>query len=201
LRISVLGNLFARLGFSGAPFLLPLLLQIGLGYSSQVSGLLLAPIAIGLIAIRPFSVYLLKKLGFKRILIFNTLALGVSLWLFSLITFKTSIFIIGLMSFVFGVLATLQYSSMNPLAYAETPEDKLSAVTSMMGTTQQLAQSFGVAICALVLTYFSVGQKLTVGVFHHTFWVMGGITMLSSLLFINLRHSDGQETMLKGSDA
>jgi len=64
-RISIVGNLFARFGFGGVPFLLPLLLQIGLGYSAVIGGLLLVPIAFGIIAVKIISLRVLKRFGYR----------------------------------------------------------------------------------------------------------------------------------------
>jgi hypothetical protein len=64
-----MGNLLARSSFGGLPFLLPLLLQFGFGYSSEISGLLLAPTALGVLLIKPFSFQILQTLGYKRLLL------------------------------------------------------------------------------------------------------------------------------------
>lgn len=92
-KISILGNLLSRLGFGGIPFLLPLLLQMGLGYPAQISGLLLSPIAIGVVVSKQFTFQLLKYLGYKKLLIINTLVVGFSLWSCMLITNSTSIYL------------------------------------------------------------------------------------------------------------
>lgn len=196
-RISFLGNLFARLGFGGVPFLLPLLLQIGLGYSSQLAGVLLAPIAVGLMMTKPFLKFLLQKFGFKHLLIINTILLSFSLWSFMSVNSQTSIYVIGFQTFIFGFIISMQYSCMNPLAYAESPADKLSAVTSIMGTTQQLAQSFGVAISAILLRYYSAYSSsshiLTPDVFKHTFLIIGLITLCATIIFTRLNPDDGHQ--------
>jgi len=195
-RISVLGNLFSRLGFGGVPFLVPLLLQIGLHYPPQVSGMLLAPIALGMILVRPFSLKLLRFFGYKKLLILNTLLLGASINLFYFVNVDTSLFVICILTFVFGFLISLQYGGMNSLGYTSIGVDDLSPATSVISTLQQLAQSFGVAISAFFLRYFSVGQSvsdLVTPVFHSTFLVMGTLTLLSAVIFMWLKREDGGE--------
>lgn len=196
-QISFLGNLLARLGFGGVPFLLPLLLQIGLGYSAQLAGLLLAPVALGLMLVKPFLKHILGRLGFKRMLIINTVILSISLWAFMSISQNMPLFVIGILTFIFGFLISMQYSCMNPLAYAEAPNDMLSSITSIMGTTQQLAQSFGVAISAILLRYFSAhavpAHTLTTPVFRHTFLIIGIITLFSTFIFLRLKPEDGHQ--------
>lgn len=194
-RISVMGNLLTRLGFGGMPFLLPLLLQMALGFSPQLSGLLLAPTAFGVVLVKPLSVYILRFFGFKKLLILNTILVSLSLCLFTAIDKTTSIYSIGILTFIYGFLISLQYTGMNSLAYASITHEELSAATSIMSTVQQLAQSFGVATAAILVKFFSVSglAVLTIKTFHQTFFTMGLLTFLSILIFIHLKNEDGRE--------
>jgi hypothetical protein len=108
----------------------------------------------------------------------------------------TSLYTMGLLTYIYGFLVALQYSAMNSLAYANIHTEDLSAATSIMGTIQQLTQSFGVAVCAILIRFFSylyTTQSVSLRIFHITFIVMGGITLSSSLIFLRLRQDDGHE--------
>lgn len=192
-KISIIGSLIVRIGFGSIPFLIPLLLQISMGFSSQLSGLLLAPIALGVLSIKRLTLLLLRALGYKNLLILNTLLAGLSIWSFTLINNQTPLFFIGILMFIHGALITIQYGSMNSLAYADVPLDHLSGATSIVGTLQQLSQSFGVAISALLIRFFSKNNMLTLTVFHDTFFAVGLITFLSTFVFLFLKPNDGQE--------
>ncbi|MGQ3887910.1 MFS transporter [Legionella sp. CNM-1927-20] len=195
-RVAIIGNLLCRIGFGGIPFLLPLLLQISLSYSPQTSGLLLAPTALGVLIVKPLSVYILRFLGYKKLLILNTLLVGFSLISFSFINEHSTVLKIGILTFIYGFLISLQYTGMNSLAYANVEPDDLSSATSIMSTVQQISQSFGVAIAAILLhlfTPFSKASLLSVATLHHTFIAMGLITCLSLLVFSQLKKEDGQE--------
>ncbi|MCA0402884.1 MAG: MFS transporter [Proteobacteria bacterium] len=198
-KLSVLGNLLGRLSFGGIPFLLPLLLQIGLGFSPQLSGLLLAPIAVGVFLVKPWSMAILRILGYKTLLILNSFLVGLALFAFILINPSFSTYIIGFLTFIYGFLIALQYTGMNSLAYANLEDNDISAATSIMSTIQQLAQSFGVAVSAIFISFFtyefSDHHILTVGVFHKTFFVLGLLTMLSAFIFLGLKEEDGQELL------
>lgn len=191
--VSVISNLFARLSFGGTPFLLPLLLQIGLGYSSQLAGFLLAPIAIGVFLVKPLSIHILRTLGYKNLLILNTLLVSISLWSFCSINASSSIYTIGALTFIYGFLIALQYTGMNSLAYASVNEQDMSAATSIMSTIQQLAQSLGVAVAAILVSLFSNQQVLTVKTFHQTFLMLGIFTFLSGTIFLSMTKKDGEE--------
>lgn len=194
--VSVVGNLLARLGFGGVPFLLPLLLQIALGYTPRLSGLLLAPIAVGVFLVKPLSFSILRWFGYKNLLILNTILVSISLWTFCTINHYSSPYSIAILTFVYGFLIALQYTGMNSLAYANIAENDMSAATSIMSTIQQLAQSFGVAISAILLgffTYYSGSHVLSVRIFHDTFLMLGVLTLFSGIIFTFLKQEDGLE--------
>lgn len=196
--VSITGNLLSRLGFGGIPFLIPLLLQVAFGYSAQLSGFLLAPTALGVLLVKPFSVTILRMLGYRTVLILNTILVSLSILIISTITINTPIYVIGLYTFLFGFLISMQFSAMNSLAYAQLPPERLSSATSIVSTTQQLSQSFGVAVGALLLGYFSpvsIESKfvLTSEVFHHAFLAMSLLTLAASLIFLQLKEDDGSE--------
>lgn len=196
-RLSIAGNLLTRLGFGGVPFLLPLLLQIGLGFAASISGLLLAPMALGVLLAKSFSLPILRRFGYKRTMIVNTLLAGFSIMLFAVVDEKTSLYTIGFCTLLYGGLMSLQYSALNSLAYAEISSENLSAATSITGTLQQIAQSFGVAISAIFIrvfaTMFSHDLVLTPHVFHDTFLAIGSITMLSAWIYRHLQPGDGKQ--------
>lgn len=200
-RISIFGNLCARLGFGGVPFLLPLLLQVGLGYSAQLAGLLIAPIAIGIMVVKAIALPIMRWFGFRCLLIINTFLVGFALWLFQLVNQNTPHAVIACLTFGFGFLISLQYSGMNSLAYADIAPQQHSAATSIISTMQQISQSFGVALSALLLSVFSSLKSndfaLTPTVFHHAFLALGFLTFLSTLIFIKLKQGDGL-SMLTG---
>lgn len=197
-QISLTGNLVSRLGFGGVPFLVPLLLQIALSYPAQISGLLLAPTALGIFISKPISLFLLRRFGYKRVLILNTLITGIYLSSLIVINVHTSVYFIGTLSLIFGLLMSMQYSGLNSLAYAEASPENLSSMAGITITLQQLSQSFGVAVSALFIRAFSSsGLNLDVNAFHHTFMALGITTLLSTLVFIRLKPNDGEALLKK----
>lgn len=196
-RVSVIGNLIARIGFGGIPFALPLLLQIGLGFSPQLSGFLLAPTALGVLLVKPLSLRVLRFFGYRNLLILNTFLVGLSLCSFAMVNQFSSIYSIGFLTFIYGFLISLQYTGMNSLAYANLDSEDISAATSIMSTIQQLAQSFGVAVAAMIISFFayrfSGDNSLTIKTFHQSFIVMGILTLLSVIVFTQLKKDDGLE--------
>jgi EmrB/QacA subfamily drug resistance transporter len=188
--ISVVANLFTRMSFGGLPFLLPLLLQLEFHYSPAKSGLLIMPIAFGVIVSKPFVTRSLAHFGYRRYLILNTVLLGLLVTSFSLLTLHTSWIVIALQTFIFGILLSQQYSGMNSLAYQEVEQKSLSSATSFITTWIQFSQSFGVAIAALLL-HLSLSlmglSVLNISVFKWTFGILGLLTLLSTSIFFYLK--------------
>jgi EmrB/QacA subfamily drug resistance transporter len=198
-QISVFGNLCARLGFGGMPFMLPLLQQVVLGFNAQLSGLLLAPMAFGIVFSKIIAIKVLRVTGYKKYLLGNTILVALVLWSFQIITPHTSIYTIACMTFIFGIFLSAQFTGMNSLAFSDIAEDDLSASTSITSTVQVLAQTLGVAVGAMLLRYFSSltnqTATLTNTAFHQAFFTMGMLTLLSSLIFLRLKADDGKQML------
>jgi EmrB/QacA subfamily drug resistance transporter len=195
-RVAVTGNLFTRLGIGGIPFLLPLLYQVGLGFSPIQSGLLILPQALAAMSLKLTMPLILKRFGYRRVLIANTMALGLMIFLFSLIDAGTAVWMIVVMAFTYGFLTSLQYTSMNTLAYADVNERQASGASTIASTVQQMAVSFGVAAASLAAALFipdRVVAKATEMIhgIHLALWVLGGLTIVSTIVFNELKSDDG----------
>jgi EmrB/QacA subfamily drug resistance transporter len=195
-RISVVGGFVTRLGFGGMPFLLPLLLQIGLGYAPWLAGLLTMPQAFAAISMKAASKSVMARFGHRNILIWNTVALGFSIMSFTLIGPGSPIWSILVLGFTLGFFASLQFTAMNSLVYADIPNEEASKASSLSSTGQQMSLSFGVAFASLLAAFFvgnldQTNAAQTVPALHHAYITMGTLTVLSSLLFRSLRINDG----------
>jgi len=122
----VSGSFFTRLGIGGVPFLLPLLYQVGLGFTPIESGLLIMPQAIAAVSIKVVMPRLLTRIGYRGVLISNTVVIGLLLLLFATIGLDTRVWVIVLLAFLYGGFTSLQYTSMNTLVYADIMEDETS---------------------------------------------------------------------------
>jgi EmrB/QacA subfamily drug resistance transporter len=195
-RVAVTGNLFTRLGIGGIPFLLPLLYQVGLGYSPIQSGLLILPQALAAMSLKLTMPPILKRFGFRRVLIANTVLLGLMIFLFSTIDAGTPVWTIVLMAFTYGFLTSLQYTSMNSLAYADVNDREASAASTIASTVQQMAVSFGVAAASFAANLFipdrlhANAPQMIHGI-HLALWGLGALTIVSTIVFNELKSADG----------
>ena len=200
-RAAVSGSFFTRLGIGGVPFLLPLLYQIGLGYTPIQSGLLIMPQAVGAMSIKAVTPMLLRQFGYRGVLVSNTIIIGGLLIAFAQIGLGTPVWVILLLAFCYGSFTSLQYTSMNTLVYADTTESEASAASSIASTMQQMSISFGVAAAGLTTAFFipsaTATTKLetlrveTIHGIHEAFLALGALTIVSALVFSRLKADDG----------
>jgi EmrB/QacA subfamily drug resistance transporter len=203
-RAAVMGSFVTRLGIGGIPFLFPLLYQVGLGFTPIQSGLLLMPQAIASMSLKPAMPRILARFGYRAVLVSNTLAMGLQILLFAAIGKGTPVWLIVIEVFFFGFFTSLQYTSMNTLVYADVNEQEESGASSIASTVQQMAVSFAVASASLLTAFFipdrhtSSAPQFIHGI-HRAFLVLGGMTILSTIVFRELKRGDG-DTVSQGKD-
>jgi MFS family permease len=178
------------------PFLLPLLYQIGLGYSPVQSGLLIMPQALAAMSMKVLLVRLIRRVGYRAVLVSNTILIGVLLGLFATIGAHTSVWFIVLLAFCYGACTSLQYTAMNTLTYADIPDEAASSASSIASTAQQLSISFGVAIAGLTTAVFvpasvRLHANAMIDGIHRAFLFLGALTIFSTLVFRTLKAGDG----------
>ena len=194
---AVSGSFFTRLGIGGVPFLLPLLYQVGLGFTPVGSGLLIMPQAAAAMSIKAAMPRILKRFGYRGVLSSNTVVIGVLLLLFATIGLRTPVWFIVLLAFFYGGFTSLQYTSMNTLVYADITEEETSNASSIASTMQQMSMSFGVACAGLATAFFipagdrAKPPQMIHGI-HESLIALGAFTVISTLIFRNLRRSDGE---------
>jgi EmrB/QacA subfamily drug resistance transporter len=195
-RASTAGNLVTRLGAGGLPFLLPLMYQVGLGFSPVKAGLLMVPQSLAAFAFKMTMPPILRRFGYRRVLLFNTAAIGGSIVLFGLVGPGTGILTLVLLSSFFGYCSSLQFTSMNTLVYADVSAPRVGMASTILSSVQQLSISFGVAGASLLAAVFipdrfhSSVPELMRGL-HWAFFLLGGLTLLSGLIFWELKAEDG----------
>ncbi len=200
-RSSTLGNLITRLGAGGMPFLLPMLYQVGMGYSPVQAGLLMVPQSLCAFAFKMTMPAILDRFGYRKVLLANTLLIGATIAMFSLIHPGSPIWFMALLSSVFGYGSSLQFTSMNTLVYADVEEARVGQASTILSSVQQLAISFGIAGASLLAAAFVPASArahpvLILKGLKVAFWVLGGLTVLSALVFRELKPSDGDDLTL-----
>lgn len=197
-RVSVSGSFVTRLGAGGVPFLLPLLYQVGLNYTPVQAALLIVPQPLAAMSLKMTVPHILERFGYRRVLLWNTVFMGVLITLFATIGLDTPVWLILLQAFLFGFCSSLQYSSMNTLVYANIEDSDASMASTISSTMQQMSLSFGVAVASLAAALFipdrssSAASQMIHGI-HLAFIALGSLTIISALVFSELRSDDGAD--------
>ncbi|ODU04922.1 MAG: EmrB/QacA family drug resistance transporter [Thiobacillus sp. SCN 63-1177] len=202
-RVSVVGGFVTRLGVGGMPFLLPLLYQLGLGLPAWQSGLLMMPAAAAAMGMKIIAPRVLARFGYRRVLTVNTVMIGVVISLFSLVNPATPIALIVLLGLSMGFFNSLQFTSMNSMAYADIDTPDSSMASTIASSLQQMSMSFGLACGSLIAGWYlgdlpQTDRMAVTTALHHAFLTLAGLTILSSLSFWSLRPGDG-ESVSRGS--
>ncbi|VTM23226.1 High-copy suppressor of rspA [Raoultella terrigena] len=191
--VGIAGNLATRLGTGCVPFLMPLMLQVGFGYSAIIAGCMIVPTAVGSIIAKSTVTQILRWLGYRKTLVGVTIFIGLMIAQFSFQSPAMPVWMLLLPLFVLGMAMSTQFTSMNTITLADLTDDNASGGNSLLAVTQQLSISLGVAISAAVLRFYEgFDNSSTVEQFHNTFITMGAITVVSALVFMLLKAKDGR---------
>ena len=195
-RASVTGGFLFRLGIGAWPFLMPLMLQLGLKMNPFQSGLITFAGSFGALLMKPAIAPLLKRFGFKKILVPNAVISGVFLAACASFTEATPIAVMFTILVVGGFFRSLEFTSLNTLAYADVPPQRMSKATSLVSVLQQVSISSGVAVGALAveLTFrFSDRAALSTEDFRPAFLFVGAISAFAAFIFLRLDKDAGAE--------
>ena len=195
-RTSVVGGGLFRIGVGAIPFLLPLMLQLGFGFSALQSGMLTCTSAMAAMFMKTMAVAILKRFGFRNVLIWNVLVGAASVACYGLFTQTTPYLLMLALLLAGGFFRSLQFTAMGALAYADIARPDMSQASSLANVTQQIALSLGVTLAAWVLeTSAALGGRVSVqgSDFSIAFMVVGAISATSLWFNLQLAHDAGAE--------
>lgn len=202
-RVSFVGGFLFRVGVGAVPFLLPLMLQLGFDMTPLQSGLVTFSAALGAMTMKLAAAPILRRFGYRRVLVANAVLSGVSIMLIALFQAATPWLLMVAILLVGGFLRSLQFTSVNTLAYADIDRVRMSAATSLASVGQQVSLSTGVAVGALILeTLLHLDGATTLHASHFplAFAIVGFIATLSAFAFAALRPDAGR-TLTDADDA
>ncbi len=190
--VGIIGNIASRLGTGCVPFLMPLMLQVGFGYSAIIAGCMMAPTAVGSILAKSTVTQVLRWFGYRKTLVGITIFIGVMIMSFALQSPGASIALMVAPLFILGMAMSTQFTAMNTITLADVTDENASSGNSVLAVTQQLSISFGVAVSAAVLRFYESFESTTVDHFHATFLTMGVLSVFSAAVFMLLKPGDGR---------
>lgn len=183
-RVCAMGGSLFRMAISAAPFLLPLMFQLGFGWSAVDAGAMLLWLFAGNLAIKPATTALLHRFGFRRVLLGNGLLVALGLAACAGLEPDTPRLWMALLVFVSGMNRSMQFTATSTLAYADVPQTQMRHATTLFSVLAQMNTGMGIAMGALALSVTQLLRGTPTGQpgvadFHGTFLIMAGVALLA----------------------
>jgi MFS family permease len=196
MRAAVVGGFIYRSGIGAMPFLLPLLLQLGFNLTAFQSGLITLSNVVGAMGMKTVIPFILRHYGFRRVLVVNALISAVLVAACATFTPGVSFaWIVGVL-IVGGFFRSLEFTSLNTIAYADVDNRRMSRATSLVAVAQQVSISVGVAIGALAvdLTLWARGRDtITAADFQPAYLAIAVIAACACFVFARMPADAGAE--------
>ena len=195
-RIAAIAGTLFRVSAGALPFLLPLMFQLGFGMTAFAAGLLTFISGVGAMLMKFAAQPLLRRFGFRRVLVGNAVVAAVLMAGPGFFTATTSAALMLVVLFVGGFSRSLQFTSINAIAYAEVSSPRLSQATTFVGVLQQLSGSVGITLAAMVLEAtgtLRATSSTDIGNFPVVFAVITALALASALVFSRLPRAAGSD--------
>lgn len=149
--VTIFGGSLLRMAIGAVPFLLPLMFQVGFGLDAFHAGLLMIAVFAGNLAMKSFTTAILRRFGFRPVLLANGLLNVAALAACALLTPATPVWQIGLILFIGGMTRSMQFTALNTIAFVDVAQPRMAAANTLFSTTFQLAMGLGIALGALAI--------------------------------------------------
>lgn len=195
---AIFGGSLYRIAIGSAPFLLPLMFQVGFGRSAFQSGLLLLWVFAGNLLMKPFTTSVMRRFGFRNILIVNAVLSAATFVLCALIGPATPEPLVGALLFVSGLCRSTQYTALNTLAFVDVPTPEMGSANVLNTMVFQFGTGLGIVFGAIALhmagwIHAGPGAAMTLTEFRFAFLAVAALAILSILDFVRLGHDAGDE--------
>lgn len=186
--VTIWGGSLFRMGVSAVPFLLPLMLQIGLHYSAWKAGAMLMAVFAGNLVMKPMTTPILQRFGFRPVLLLNGILNAVTIALCALIGPALSPAMIGLILFISGMTRSMQFTALNTIAFADIRKEDMSNANTLFSTAFQLALGLGVALGASAWRAGDMicGGHAPLSAFHAAFLIVALVSLAGVFDLITL---------------
>lgn len=172
------------------------MLQVGFGMSPFQSGLITFASAVGAMGMKMAAATVLKRYGFRTILVINSLVSAVFLAACAAFTQATPVAVMLALLLIGGFFRSLQFTSINTIAYAEVENARVGRATALVSVGQQLSIAAGVALGAMAVelsVHFRGDGTLQPADFQPAFLAVAAISAISVFIFARLSRDAGAE--------
>ncbi len=194
--IGIVGNVFSRLGGGAIPFLIPLMLQVGMDYTPFWTGVVMLVMGVMVVVGKFFAPTLIKRFGYRHFLMTTTTILTFFTFAFFWIEKTTPEYMIYILIALFGILNSLQFSGLTALTLIDLPPEHLSGGNGLLSVVMQVAFSIGIGVGGFLLAIFSEMFHVTkesgdvMPVFHYAYVVIAILTFVPVIFYYFLPHGE-----------
>lgn len=202
-RAMATGGFVYRLTITSVPFLLPLMFQAGFGWSPIHAGIMVAAVFVGNIGIKPATTPLIRRFGFRAMLVFGSLASALTFAACALITPDTPEVLIFALLVLSGAFRSIGFSAYASVQYADIGPAQLTSANTVSATLVQLAAGAGIAVGALLIRIFDgVGAFSAdpAGPYRGAFLTMAVLMLLSTADSLALHRQAGAAISRPGQE-
>lgn len=189
-------GMFSRIGISATPFLLPLMFQVGFGLSAWASGMLILAYFGGNLGMKSVTTPTLRRFGFRSVLFVNGVAAALAILACAFLSADSPKPVIIAVLLVAGLTRSMQFTSLNTLAFADISAAQRSSSSTLSSMLLQISMVLGVAMAAFILNASEmIRGTRTMGMtdFRAAFAVVGIISLLASWMYLMLSPDAGSE--------
>jgi EmrB/QacA subfamily drug resistance transporter len=200
-RVTNAGGSVYRMIISAVPFLLPLMFQVGFGWSAVRAGFYVLLLFVGNVLIKPATSPLLRRFGFRSVLIASIIGGLLMLMAISLLRSTTSAALIAGVLVLSGVFRSTGFSAYNSLQFADIDPSDLADANTLSSALQQVAVGLGVAVGALLLRLsdhaVAAASDPPVTAYGLTFIVLAALMLQPLIHVVRLHRSAGVELIAR----
>lgn len=191
-RTSMVAGTLSRLAVGATPLLLPLLLQIGLGWTPLQAGLAMTGQALGTLTAKAVSTRIIRYFTFRTVLMgAAVISAGVNM-LPATFDESTSLWMAFAVMILTGVSRSTQFTLNNTVAFADLNNRELSGASTLASVVQQAGHALGISVAGVLLASQTTdGQSLGIENFTIPFVAIGLMGASAALFYARLTPSVG----------
>ena len=163
-RVTASGGAVFRAVISAIPFLLPVFLQVGFGWTAAKAGFVVIFLFLGNLAIKPLTTPLMRRFGIRPVLVLAITSSAVFLFGIALLEADTPLPLMAALLVLSGTVRSIGFSAYNSAAFADVEPERMTQANTLMSTIQELGAGLGVAVGALLVRLGGpIGEAIGLG--------------------------------------
>lgn len=194
--ISIASNVAIRICLASIPLILSIMLQLEFGYSPTDVSVLMLAMAAGSIVARLFQCRILKRLGYRNLLLTCTVIAVLLISPLIQATILSSFAVsIGLM-LILGVITSILYATMNTLTFSDLTDETYSTGNSILIVSQLLSIMLSMTLSFSIIRLLSQAAQFgELDCYRGVFILLSLGLTFCCFIFAGLKQDDGKQLL------